>query len=213
MSANEYFATRFKLDLNRKKVWKILTPYFQRFIDPNDTLIELGAGYCYFINEIQAKRKIAIDLFENIGQFANDEVEVHVGNALQMDFMAAASADVIFASNFLEHLDWLQLKDLVTEMRRVLKPGGRVIIMQPNFRIAFKNYFDDYTHKTIFTDRSVVDWFESEGFRTKKKSPKFMPFSVKQTSSFLIWLIPIYLRSPIKPLAGQMMFVFERNFE
>ena len=208
---SEYFETRFAVNRNRQKVWQKLTPYFQKFISEEDTLLELGAGYCYFINKIKSARKIGVDTFEKLDFYSNDDVETHVEDARYLSFIETASVDVIFASNFLEHFDWDDLELLMIEILRVLKANGKIIIMQPNFRLSYKNYFDDYTHRTIFTDLSMVDWFQSKGFTTEIKRPRFMPFSVKRTSGSLHWLIPLYLRSPLKPFAGQMMFVFKNQ--
>ena len=208
MSA-EYFETRFALDARRVKVWRKLTPFFQTFIPSDSSILEIGAGYCYFINEVKATRKIAVDLFENLSKYASKDVEAYVCSALHMNFIKSKSIDTVFASNFLEHLDHNELSELVVEVTRVLKTGGQMIIMQPNFRLSYRRYFDDYTHKTIFTDQSIVDWFESNGFETLLKYPRFMPFSVKKSSGNLSWLIPLYLRLPFKPFAGQMMFVFK----
>jgi SAM-dependent methyltransferase len=209
--SEEYFSTRFAEDSNRKKVWKKLTPYFQQFVDENDCILEVGAGYCYFINQIVAKRKIAVDTFEDLAKFSASDVEAHITDARKLEFLEKNSVDVIFASNFLEHFDWSDLSVLAQEFSRVLKQNGKVIVMQPNFRLCYKNYFDDFTHRAIFTDQSILDWFKNFGFTATVQSPRFMPFSIKSNLGSLHWLIPAYLQSPIKPLAGQMMFVFQKQ--
>jgi SAM-dependent methyltransferase len=210
-SMSSYFETRFLEDDRRLKSWNYLCRYFQKIVSREDTILEIGAGYCYFINQIEASRKIAVDLFPDLSIFASSSVESHIGDARKMDFLEDNSIDTIFASNFLEHLDWTQLEVLMTEILRVLKPAGRVMIMQPNFRHCYKHYFDDYTHRTVFTDHSVRDWFASHGFLTEISKPRFLTLTVKSTMGKLSFLIPIYLKSPWKPRSGQMFFVFRRS--
>ncbi|MDA0205972.1 MAG: hypothetical protein O2795_11585 [Acidobacteria bacterium] len=47
----------------------------------------------------------------------------------------------------------------------MLKPGGRLICVQPNFRLEPRRYFDDYTHKQIYTDVSFRDFLEANGLK------------------------------------------------
>lgn len=208
---NSYFETRFVEDGRRLKSWSYLCSYFQNLVNRDDTILEIGAGYCYFINGIESSRKIAVDLFPDLPEFADNSVESHVADATKMEFLEDSSVDTVFASNFLEHLDWKQLETLIDELLRVLKPNGRVMIMQPNFKHSYKQYFDDYTHRTIFTDQSIRDWFASHGFSTEISRPKFLPLTVKSSMGGLNFLIPLYLKSPWKPKSGQMFFVFRRD--
>ncbi len=58
------YADRFDKDsVKREVMWKILCKnYFQKFLKKNDTVLDLAAGYCEFINNIKCKNKIAVDL-------------------------------------------------------------------------------------------------------------------------------------------------------
>jgi len=43
-------------------VWKVLCEdFFSQFVDPNDTVLDLDAGCCEFINTIQAANRITVD--------------------------------------------------------------------------------------------------------------------------------------------------------
>jgi hypothetical protein len=53
--------------------------YFARFVDPGDTVVDIGAGYCEFINNIPAARKIAVDLNPDVRRHA--AADVHVINS------------------------------------------------------------------------------------------------------------------------------------
>ena len=44
-------------------IWNVLCEdFFSKFITSTDTVIDVGAGYCEFINNVKCKRRIAIDL-------------------------------------------------------------------------------------------------------------------------------------------------------
>ena len=63
--------------------------------------------------------------------------------------------DCVFISIFLEHLDSsTQVMDLLKRVKDLLRPGGKLIILQPNFRLLGAAYFDFIDHKTILTDKS-----------------------------------------------------------
>jgi len=95
-------------------------------------------------------------------------------------------------------------------VHRSLKPGGIFLCLQPNFRLAWKRYFDDFTHRTIFTDVSLADLGRSRGFVVAGVNARFLPLTMKSSASRLTFLVPLYLRSPIKPLAGQMLIAFRK---
>ena len=116
----------------------------------------------------------------------------------------------MFASNFIEHLDHDAIDRLLAGIRRVLRPGGNLLLVQPNFRLAPKQYFDDYTHRTIWTDRSLTDLVTAAGLPVVHVEPRFLPLTMKSRLSFGHRLVPLYLRLPYRPLAGQMLVVARR---
>lgn len=205
-----YFETRLPQDANRAKVWKHLGAYFERWIRPDAAVLELGAGWCDFSNSIRAGRVVAMDLDATVERAAADHVEPVVGDCTDLSKFDDASFDVVFASNLLEHLVRDDSSRLLAEAHRVLRPGGRLILMQPNFRLNPGRYFDDFTHVAVFTDQSLPDYLASEGWRIEKVMPRFLPLTLKSRGSGLTFLVPWYLRSPVKPLAGQMLVVAAR---
>jgi SAM-dependent methyltransferase len=206
-----YFTTRFVSDPKRDRLWRHLTDYLVRFVPPRATVLELGAGYCHFINRVPASRRVAVDIGPQIHEAAARGVEAHESEARA--FLAHTQPeqfDFILASNFFEHLEWEELNALIPLVLRALRPGGRLAIIQPNFRLAPHRYFDDYTHRTIFTDVSLRDWLEAVGFDVVKETPRFLPLTVKSTFGSLSFLVPLYLKLPWRPLAGQMFVLAER---
>jgi hypothetical protein len=58
------YANRFSgIEAQRSALWQVLTrSYLQRWVKATDVVLDVGAGYCEFINNIQASRKWALDL-------------------------------------------------------------------------------------------------------------------------------------------------------
>lgn len=202
-----YFRTRLAPNPHRAAVWKHLCAYLQRWIPGDSDVLELGAGWCDFANTIAARRVVAMDLDATVRRAAAEHVQAEVGDCTDLSRFADQSFDVVFASNLLEHLERPATGALLAEAARVLRPDGRLILLQPNFRLNPGGYFDDYTHVAIYTDRSLADYLRSEDWEITAVHPRFLPLTMNSKGSGLTFLVPWYLRSPIKPMAGQMLLI------
>jgi hypothetical protein len=156
-----------------------------------------------------------VDVFTRFPEYAAPGVTTHVASCTDLSFLGTDSADVVFASNLIEHLTRTDMIKFLGEIRRVLRLGGLMILMQPNFKYCSTTYFDDYTHVQIFTDASLLDFLEAYGFRIRQSYPKFMPVNMKSTLRLnlpaLPLLVRLYLALPFKPLAGQLLMVSENR--
>lgn len=202
---SEYFDTRYTFDAGRAKVWRAIAEDLQRFVNDEDTVLDVGAGYCDFVNNIRARSKIAVDVDPQAGRHAGPDVRFFAAPIERMSPVDDHSVDVLFASNLLEHLDDIQIGLAIAEFRRVLKQGARVILLQPNFRYAYREYFDDYTHKRIFTDVSLRDLFVAHGFEPVEVVPRYLPMTLKSRLPKSYFLTKLYLMSFYRPLAKQML--------
>lgn len=202
-----YFGTRLAHDPNRAVVWRHITAYLARWIPADARVLELGAGWCDFANQVRAREVVALDADGTVERAAGPGVTPVVGDCTDLRQFEAASFDVVFASNLVEHLDRGAAERLVDESHRVLRPGGRLILLQPNFRLAPGRYFDDYTHVSIWTDQSLSDFLRARGWELAAVHPRFLPLTLKSRGAGLTFLVPWYLRSPVKPWAGQMLVV------
>ena len=83
-------------------------------------------------------------------------------------------------SNYLEHLD---SGDAVIEQLRVaatlLRPSGRVVILQPNIRLVGPRYWDFIDHRVPLTESSLLEAAELAGLRTVELITRFLPYSTK----------------------------------
>ena len=206
------YALRFNPDEQdrKRRVWQVLCEsFFQRYVRPEDTVLDLGAGYCEFINQIVCRRRIALDLSEEVGRHAGPGVEVMQGAATDLGALADATVDVVFASNFFEHLPTkADLLKTLSEVRRVLRPGGRLLILQPNVRYAGGKYWDFFDHHLPLTERSLIEALGLAGLSPVEVRPRFLPFSTKSVlpqHPLLVWL---YLKLPVaQRLLGQQSWI------
>ena len=180
-------------------IWKVLcSDFFQRYVQPTDTVVDIGAGYCEFINNIRAGKKIAVDLNPDVQRFATADVRVINESCTAIAQLAADSVDVVFMSNFLEHLPSKQMVlDTFREAWRILRDGGRIIVLQPNIRFLPGEYWDFFDHHTPLTDRSLVEGLQLAGFEPSVVHPRFLPYTTKSRLPKAAFLVRMYLHLPL----------------
>ena len=191
-------------------IWKVLcADFFSRYVKPTDVVVDIGAGYCEFINNISAGRKIAVDLNPRVHEFAAAGVEVRNESCTQLVSMPDASADVVFMSNFLEHLPSKQMVvDTLAESKRILRQGGSLLILQPNVRLLPGAYWDFIDHHTPLTERSLVEAIISLDMRPTTVIARFLPYTTKSVLPQSPFLVRWYLRVPLAwRLLGKQSFI------
>ena len=151
------------------------------------------------------------DVFEKLPEYAGPGVVAKVQPCTDLSFLRDGHLDAVFASNLLEHLTHEELLDTIGEVRRVLRPDGRLILLQPNFKYCYRTYFDDYTHLQVFTHMGIYDLLGMAGMDIEAMHARFLPVNMKSTLRlrvpFLKYIVRAYMRSPYKPKAGQMLVV------
>jgi SAM-dependent methyltransferase len=190
---------RFKgLEARRKRVWDVLNRhFFQRWVRPGDAVLDVGAGYCEFINSISAGEKFALDLNPATPGHADASVTVLSQDICAPWKLPSSSIDVIFTSNFLEHLESKKaLTHCLQEAARVLRPGGRFIALGPNIRYCYSEYWDYFDHHLPLSDRSLVEALELEGFTPEVVIPRFLPFTMRGSMPSHPFLVRLYLVLP-----------------
>ena len=205
-----YHEVRFPYDPRRAAVWRALCRYLQPWVDSGEGLLELGAGYGEFSREIVAAQKWALEQNGNLVQYWGHAVTPLIQSVLDPWPIAAGSLGTVFASNFFEHFTLEQGAEILAQAWRVLHPGGRLIVVQPNFRLEPRRYFDDYTHRTAYTDNGFRDFLRSLDWKIVHCEPRFVPFSMKSRLPTAEWLVRLYLSLLWRPLAGQFLVVAEK---
>jgi cyclopropane fatty-acyl-phospholipid synthase-like methyltransferase len=208
-----YHAVHLTPDPARTVVWEAIAERLARWIPAQSHVLEIGAGYCAWINAVRAARRLATDIWPEVAQHAGPGVEARIVDAsVGLRALGVQTFDVVLASNVLEHFAADTAAAIASDLFHLLRPGGRLLVIQPNFRYSWSNYFDDYTHRSIFTDVSLPAMLRAQGFAIDAVEPRFLPYSMRDTRlPIRRWLVRAYLRLPWKPMAGQMLVVARRD--
>lgn len=210
------YTERFSAEELRGKqlLWQTLCESFlSRYITPTDTVLDLGAGSCEFINNVRCGRKYAVDLNPDTARHAVD-AEVLLTSSEDLSAVRPGSVDVVFTSNFFEHLPTKPaLLRTLEECRRVLRPNGRLLVLMPNMRYLHGRYWDYFDHHLALTHLSLGEALTMSGFRTDQVIPRFLPYTVKDSPVKVSpLLVRTYLRlKPVWPLLGRQMFLAARK--
>ena len=182
----------------RNRVWQVLTrDFFQQWIDPGSTVLDLGCGYGEFINNIRAAKKWAMDLNPDAPQYLAEGVSFLEQDCSADWGIAAGTLDVVFTSNFFEHLPDKQcLRRTLRQAWAALKPGGRLIALGPNIKYLPGQYWDFFDHHTILTEMSLGEALETEGFVLERVVPRFLPYTLVNAPEYPLWCIKAYLAVP-----------------
>ncbi|MDR3474936.1 MAG: methyltransferase domain-containing protein [Devosia sp.] len=138
------------------------------------------------------------------------EVHFTVSPADDLSHIQSNSLDRVFTSNFLEHLPNKQACDAVLkEVLRVLKPGGRFVIMGPNITYAYREYWDFYDHYLPLSHLSLAEGLTMNGYRVIEKIDRFLPFTMAGRQPTHPALIRLYLawRWPWWKVMGKQFLV------
>lgn len=195
-------------------VWAEITRYLQRFIAADQPVLDIGCDAGYFIRHVNASERWATDIRDVAELLPNDVrfVQSHglaLGRVLPADHFGTA-----FMSNYLEHLPSSQVViDQLRVVRDLLRPGGRVVILQPNIRLTGGAYWDFIDHHVALTERSLVEAGELAGLRTVRLVTRFLPFTTKGRLPQDPRLVRAYLAFPPAwlLLGKQTLYVAERR--
>jgi SAM-dependent methyltransferase len=194
------YSQRFQLNLDyRKMVWRILVDdFFSKFIPRRASVLDLGCGYGEFINNAKAEKKFAMDLNPDAQKFLGQDVVFLHQDCSQPWPPIASNLDLVFSSNFFEHLpDKISLGRTLDQVYQALKPGGFIIAMGPNARYVAGAYWDFWDHYLPLTDRSLGEALENRNFQILQVHSRFLPYTMSRKNKAPNFLIKAYLRMPI----------------
>jgi SAM-dependent methyltransferase len=183
----------------RDRLWKVLNEqFFQRFVPAGATVLDLGCGYGEFINNIRCKAKFGMDLNPESRSYVGPDV-TFLGQDSTMPWeLPDGSLDVVFTSNFFEHLpDKLALRKTLLQARRCLRPGGRIIALGPNIKMVPGAYWDFWDHFLCLTELSLGEALENNGFRVTVSHGRFLPYTTVKSPRFPSAVVRLYLSLPV----------------
>jgi len=180
----------------RNALWSVLCKdFFQRYVDRAATLLDLGCGWGEFSNNIVAGKKYAMDMNPDAATHLRDNVELILQDCSQPWALPDNSLDVVFTSNFLEHLlEKSSIELTIASVKRCLKPGGVFIALGPNVRLLPGAYWDFWDHHVQISDRSLVELLRLNGFSIREQHAGFLPYTMSDGNNPNLLLVKLYLR-------------------
>lgn len=203
------------LEAYRNAVWQVLcNNFFDKLIPPESLVLDLGAGWCEFINNVTAAKKYAMDLNPETGsRLTTKAIFIHQDCSLPWD-VPAESLDVVFTSNFFEHLpDKESVERTLLEAHKCLKDDGLIICIGPNIKYAPGDYWDFWDHHIPLTETSLAEILEINGFIIHSKIGRFLPYSMSTGVTPPVLFLRLYLKMPFfwKVVGRQFLVIGRKN--
>ena len=196
----------------REATWREIGPYVHGVMGRPARVLDPAAGRGEFIHAIDAEERWLVDAVEFPETRRDPAVTVVIGDVREIDLPVDHFGGV-FASNLLEHFTSQEdVADFLTRMRTTLEPGGRIVVMGPNFRYCARNYFDFADHTLALTHVAVEEHLYAAGFDVVRVVPRFLPFSFSGRLPPSPALTRWYLRFPPawRVLGRQFLLVGQR---
>jgi SAM-dependent methyltransferase len=194
----------------RSAIWRVLVEDFFQSLVPRDArVLDIGCGYGEFINLIAAREKFGIDLNPSARKHLKPDVRFFEQDCSLPWPIPDRSLDVVFTSNFFEHLPSKDsLRDTMGQAHRCLSPGGIIIAMGPNIRYLSGAYWDFWDHSLCLSERSLAEGLSSIGYRIRQQIPRFLPYSMSDGLRYPPALVRLYLKVPLVwPMFGRQFLV------
>ncbi|HEY5911475.1 MAG TPA: class I SAM-dependent methyltransferase [Verrucomicrobiae bacterium] len=198
----------------RRAVWRVLiADFFGRYLRPEQTVLDLGCGYGEFINQVPCARRFAMDLNPESARQLAPEVKLFPQDCATPWPLTDSSLDVVFTSNFFEHLpDKASLGRTLDQIRRCLKPGGCLIALGPNIMHLPGRYWDFWDHHLPLTENSLAEALETRGFGIELCLGKFLPHTMARGPRYPLTILRLYLRVPLAwRILGKQFLVVART--
>ena len=176
--------------------WAIVTRWIESRLDNPKSVLDPAAGRGEFIIASHAIERWACDLSDQRTSWPTG-VTTRFGDIYKVD-LPINYFDLIFVSNFLEHLATPdEIYQYLVQLRKSLKPGGMLAIMGPNFRYCAKEYYDFADHLLPLTHRTIEEHLAAAGLKHQSTVARFLPLSFRSQRFSFPWLVKLYLAVPI----------------
>lgn len=144
---------------------KLISYLFNKFkMNKNQKLLELGCGRGEFLNEfVKCGLEVhGVDISDYSEKFFSElnfkKVDMENEKLPYQDNYF----DFIYSKSFIEHFYYPE--KIFKEAYRVLKPGGIIITLTPEWQYIYKSFYEDFTHRVPFTKVSLKDIHSMNNF-------------------------------------------------
>ncbi len=118
--------------------------------------------------------------------------------------------DTVFSKSVLEHVH--KPEKYLSEILRVLKPGGLFIAMVPDWHTQMYIYYDDFSHVQPYTRKGVEDTLRVLGFRDVSAEIFYqLPIAWKHPGIKIVCRFLQFIGGPVKKLSRNKFYRFSRE--
>ncbi len=184
LTQDVYSSMGYDQGLNRSIGIGCHIPYFNEYVSLailkvqsswGNHLLDIGSGNGQYLNTMRSFgwKVEGVETDQKAADFARDKytLKVHVGNLSECG-IPSGSFDVITLNHVIEHV--YDPRALLTECMRILKPGGRLVLLTPNseslgYRLFGKNWrgLEAPRHMAIFSVTNLGELMTQIGFGTE----------------------------------------------
>ena len=196
MNLTQIYEKRFSGHENyRNRVWKILViEFFSKWVKSTDHVLDLGCGYGEFVNHVNCEVRYAMDLNPKTRSLLHKKIIFHEQDCSKAWKIESNSLDLVFTSNFFEHLPNKECLDrTICEVKKALKPGGRLIAMGPNISVLKGKYWDFWDHHVALSDQSLCELLQIYDFTIEQSISKFLPYNMVRVKERPLFMVYLYL--------------------
>jgi SAM-dependent methyltransferase len=138
-------------------------------------LLEVGCMFGYLLDELKNEYSVSgIDIGEKAVDYCRKRgLDVQLNSVENYIKKNTKKFDIIILSHVLEHL--LHPDEVLISLRRILKPGGKIFILVPNYRSVTAGIFRKYwgwwqvpVHVNHFCSGSISFLAERSGYKVRR---------------------------------------------
>ena len=146
---------------------KLCKHLYDRFnFDKEMSLLEVGCGRGEFLRNFKnlGLSVYGCDLSDEVKDYLKDfDIKITDVDKQPLPYNDN-SIDIIFSKSFIEHLYYPE--NFLKEAMRILKPGGLLLTLTPDWESNYKIFFDDFTHRSPFTKTALKDAYKMTGYNS-----------------------------------------------
>ncbi len=159
-------------------------------LSEGQSLLELGPARGDFLKQWSNQNFdiSAVDISDYVKEYCPNVNFKHANLEREKIPFEDNKFDIVYSKSFVEHFYYPE--KIYEEIFRVLKPGGKVITLTPHWKFMFKNFYEDYSHRTPFTTESLNYVQEISGFKNIKTT-NFRQLPILWKFKFLVLLSEI----------------------
>jgi len=161
-----------------------------RYLVSRSPALDVACGIGRFC-AYDPKNTIGLDwTFESVQQVAREHGNAVVqGDATSLPF-TSDSFEGVYCSDLIEHLDVCRAMELLRELGRVLRPGGRLVLSGP---LYYDGFWNDFSHVRPYYPKPILRYLTTGGGSQRTGQEYPYRFQLKQ----VVWDYEPWFAGPL----------------